>query len=82
MLKAVKVTRIFSRVRSALPRSARHGDHTHGLVGCTPQEIVSVTGHSLKTVHDGGRAQLAEQAIAKLDLSARSPSLGPSVDDR
>src|SRR5215472_310319 len=59
------------------------------LVGYTPQEIASVTGHSLKTVYDmlknhylGGRAQLAEQAIAKLELSARSPSLGPSVDDR
>jgi hypothetical protein len=59
------------------------------LVGCTPQEIASVTGHSLKIVYDvlknhylGGRAQLDEQAIAKLDLTARSPRLGPSVDDR
>ena len=52
------------------------------LVGCTVPEIASVTGHSEKTVHDmlsrhylGGRAQLAEQAIAKLDaLRLTQPS--------
>jgi integrase len=51
------------------------------LAGCTVPEIASVTGHSIKTVNDmlekhylGGRAQLAEQAIAKLDLSAKRTS--------
>lgn len=46
------------------------------LVGRAVQQIASVTGHSLKTVTDmldkhylGGRAQLAEQAIAKLELA-------------
>ena len=58
------------------------------LAGCNEAQIASITGHSLATVSQlldahylGGRAELAEQAMAKLaerygQLTALSPSIG------
>jgi integrase len=46
------------------------------LAGCTVPQIAAITGHSLKDVQEildandlGGRIQLAEQAIEKLDAA-------------
>jgi hypothetical protein len=46
------------------------------LAGCTVPQIAAITGHSLNDVQDildahylGGRIQLAEQAIEKLDAA-------------
>ena len=62
-----------------LPRSPRHcGDTAFRGRGCTPQQIATITGHSLKTVHRilerylARTLGLAEQAIFNFENSPRT----------
>jgi len=74
------------RRRAAAARRRSHFDDLRGtavarvaLAGCSVEEIAAITGHSLKTVreivdrHDlGGHANLADQAIAKLEAGTKT----------
>jgi integrase len=63
--------------RSGLPLGLHFHDlRGTALAGCSVSQIASITGHSLKDVEAildahylGGRIQLAEQAIEKLDAA-------------